>query len=477
MNTTSKLSARDRINYLLDDNSFVEIGALITRRSTDFNLAGQEIPSDGVVTGYGIIHGNLVYVYSQDTTALNGTVGEMHAKKIAHIYDLALKVGAPVIGLIDSAGIRLQEATDALSGFGEIYQKQAMASGIIPQITAVLGTCGGGLAVLTSLSDFSFMAEDSGKLFVNSPNVIEGNYTAKCDTSSAKFQASAGNIDFVLSNETEVMDHIRELIAIIPSNNEDDASFDECNDDLNRLIGDFTKVQADMEDVLSELSDDKYFMEVKKNHAKEMITGFIRLNGMTVGVVANQKTKIDDNGNIIESFEPVLTTAGAYKAEKFIRLCDAYEIPLLSLTNVEGFAATATEEQTIGLASAKLTYAFSSATVPKVNVITSKAFGSAYITMNSKHIGSDFVFALEGASIGMMEPKSAAQIMYQSEPELVAEKALEYSELQASAVSAARRGHVDAIIDVASTRKHLIYAFEMLFTKRVTHPSKKRGTI
>lgn len=477
MNTTSKLSARDRINYLLDDNSFVEIGALITRRSTDFNLTSKEVPSDGVITGYGTIHGNLVYVYSQDQKALNGTVGEMHAKKITNIYDFALKVGAPVIGLMDSAGIRLQEATDALGGFGEIYQKQAMASGVIPQITAVLGTCGGGLAVLTSLSDFSFMAEDSGKLFVNAPNVIEGNYVAKCDTASAEFQSSAGNIDFVLSNETEVMDHIRELIAIIPSNNEDDASFDECNDDLNRLIGDFTKVQADMADVLAELSDENYFLEMKKNHAKEMVTGFIRLNGMTVGVVANQKTRIDDDGNVVETFSPVLTTAGAYKAEKFIRLCDAYEIPLLSLTNVEGFAATTLEEQTISLAAAKLTYAFASSTVPKVNVIVGKAFGSAYISMNSKHIGADFVFALEGASIGMMEPKTAAQIMYDAEPELVDEKALEYSELQASAISAARRGHVDSIIDAASTRKHLIYAYEMLFTKRVPHSSKKQGTI
>lgn len=477
MNTTSKLSARDRINYLLDNNSFVEIGALITRRSTDFNLAEKQVPSDGVITGYGMIHGNLVYVYSQDKAALHGTVGEMHAKKIAHIYDLALKVGAPVIGLIDSAGIRLQEATDALSGFGEIYQKQTMASGVIPQITAVLGTCGGGMAVLTSLSDFSFMAADSGKLFVNAPNAIDGNYTTKCDTANAEFQSSAGNVDFVLSNETEVMDQIRELVAIIPSNNEDDDSFDECNDDLNRLIGDFTKVQADMVDVLAEISDENYFMEVKKNHAKEMITGFIRLNGMTIGVVANQKTRMDDNGKVLECFAPLLTTAGAYKAERFVRLCDAFEIPVLSLTNVEGFAATTEEEQSIGLASAKLTYAFSSASVPKVNLIIGKAFGSAYITMNSKHIGADFAFALEGSSIGVMDPKSAAQIMYQTEPELVEGKAVEYGELQASAVSAASRGHIDAIIDVASTRKHVIYAFEMLFTKRVTHPSKKRGTI
>lgn len=463
MNTTLKLSARERISYLLDENSFVEIGAFMTRRSTDFNLTEKEIPSDGVITGYGVIHGKLVYVYSQDRDALNGTVGEMHAKKIANIYDLALKVGAPVIGLIDSAGIRLQEATDALHAFGEIYQKQVLASGVIPQITAVLGSCGGGLSVLSSLSDFSFMAKDNGKLFVNSPNALERNFIAKCDTSSSDFQERAGNVDFVLEDEKQVLDKIRELLEIFPSSNGDEP--EQTSDDLNRFVSDYTANNIDVIQVLNEISDNHYFFEVKENYAKDMVTGFIRLNGITVGVVANQSVRLDEFGNEKERFAPVLTTTGALKAEKFIHLCNTYHIPLLSLTNVEGFASTIDEEKTIGMAVAKLTKAFTQSSVPKVNLILRKAYGSAYIAMNSKHIGADLVFAVEGASIGMMDSKLAAQIMYQNEPDKIDEKATEYEELQSSAISAAKRGYVDAIIPAKSTRKHLIYAFEMLYTK------------
>ena len=477
MNTTLKLSARDRINTLLDNNSFVELGALVTRRSTDFNLSQQEIPSDGVITGYGVIDGNLVYVYSQDRTALNGSIGEMHAKKISHIYDLALKVGAPVIGLIDSSGLRLQEATDALNGFGEIYQKQAMASGVIPQITAVLGTCGGGLAVLTSLSDFSFMTKDSGKLFVNSPNTIDGNFKEKSDTSSADFQSKAGNVDFVLEDDIAVLDKIRELVTILPSNNEDDASYDECNDDLNRLVPSFTQVLADSALCLKEISDEGFFLEIKEEYAKEMVTGFIRLNGMTVGAIANRTKILDSEGKELEVFDGTLTTKGCYKAEKFIQICDSYNIPILSFTNVLGFRATIEEEGSIAMATAKLTYAFTNATVPKVNVILGKAYGSAYVAMNSKHIGADLVFALDTAQIGMMDSKIAAEIIYSKETVDINEKAIQYNELQSSANAAAKRGYVDAIIDGTSTRKHLIYAYEMLFTKRENRPSKKHGTI
>lgn len=473
MNTTLKLSARERIKHLLDDNSFVEIGALISRRSTDFNLTQKEIPSDGVITGYGVIHGKLVYVYSQDRDALNGTVGEMHAKKITNIYDLALKVGAPVIGLIDSAGIRLQEATDALSGFGEIYLKQTIASGVIPQITAVLGTSGGGLSVLTSLSDFSFMAKDNGRLFVNSPNAVDGNFTAKCDTSGSDFQSKAGNVDFVLENEVQVLEKIRELLWILPA--KDGVTSDQSQEDLNRLVSDFSVGHVDVASVLSDISDNNYFIEVKKDYAKEMVTGFILLNGMTIGVAANQAANLDETGKVLDCNTSVLTTAGAYKAEKFIKLCEAYHIPLLTLTNVEGFASTAEEEQTIGMATAKLTAAFAGATVPKVNLIYKKAFGSPYIAMNSKHIGADLVFALESANIGMMDAKLAAQIMYQEEPDVINAKALEYEELQSSAVSAAKRGYVDAVIQAPAARKHLIYAFEMLYTKQVGYPVGKHS--
>ena len=479
MKISTQLSARDRIFSLLDDNSFVEIGALVTRRSTDFNLSQQELPADGVITGYGVIDGNLVYVYCQDHSILNGTVGEMHAKKISHIYDLALKVGAPVIGIIDCAGLRLQEATDALHGFGEIYYKQAMASGFIPQITAVVGTCGGGLSVLTSLSDFCFISKNHGKLFINSPNVVKGNYTEKCDTADASYQAEAGTVDFVCEDDETVFEKIRELITILPSNSEDDASYDECTDDLNRLVPNFKEEVKDTRLALQDISDNNYFLEVKADYAKEMVTGFIRLNGMTIGAIANRTEVVDEDGKVKETFDGSLTTAGCNKAEKFVKICDAYNIPILTFTNVTGYKATMEEEKTIGAASAKLTYAFANATVPKVNAIIGKAYGTAYITMNSKHIGADLVFAIEGVQIGMMDAKLAANIMYSGTKDitLLEEKAAEYASLQASAEAAAKRGYVDSIIPAESMRKHLIYAYEMLFTKQEGRPNKKHGTI
>lgn len=479
MKILTQLSARDRISTLFDSNSFVEIGALVTRRSTDFNLSQQELPADGVITGYGVIDGNLVYVYCQDQSVLNGTIGEMHAKKISHIYDLALKVGAPVIGIIDCAGFRLHEATDALHGFGEIYYKQTIASGVIPQITAILGNCGGGLSVLTSLSDFSFISQDNGKLFINSPNVVESNFTEKCDTAAAKYQAEAGNVDFLCEDDNSVLEKIRELITILPSNNEDDASYDECTDDLNRLVPNFKAEVKDTKLALRDISDNNYFLEVKADCAKDMVTGFIRLNGMTIGAIANRTEILDEDGKVVESFDNNLTTLGCNKAEKFVKICDAFNIPVLTFTNVTGYKATMGEEKTIGNAAAKLTYAFANATVPKVNVIIGKAYGTAYITMNSKHIGADMVFAIDEAQVGMMDAKLAANIMYADtkNASLIEERATEYASLQASAEAAARRGYVDSIIPAESMRKHLIYAYEMLFTKREGRPNKKHGTI
>lgn len=473
MSSTAQLSARERITSLLDDNSFVEVGAFVTKRSTDFNLQQKETPADGVITGYGVIDGNLVYVYSQDASAMGGSIGEMHAKKIVHIYDLALKVGAPVIGLIDSAGMRLQEATDALNGFGEIYLKQTLASGIIPQITAIFGNSGGGLAVMASLSDFSFMEGKAAKLYVNSPNTLAGNYKEKNDTASAAFQSKAGSVDYVGSSEDDVLKKIRELITILPSNNEDDASYDECTDDLNRLL---PGVASDTEKTLKDISDNNYFFEVKAEYAKEMVTGFIRLNGCTVGAVANRTEATDAAGKTVK-FDGTLTTAGCEKATSFVNFCDAFNIPVLTLTNVNGYKATVEEEKTIAKASAALTYAFANATVPKVNVIVGKAFGSAYITMNSKHIGADMVFALPSATIGMMDANIAAQIMFDGESaDTVKEKAAEYEQLQSSAEAAAKRGYVDSIIEPQSVRQHVIYSFEMLFTKRESRPAKKHGT-
>lgn len=484
MSTTAQLSARERILSLLDDNSFVEVGAMVTKRSTDFNMQQKEIPADGVITGYGVIDSNLVYVYSQDQTALGGSVGEMHAKKIARIYDMALKVGAPVIGLIDCAGLRLQEATDALNGFGELYLKQTLASGVIPQITAVLGNCGGGVAISSNLSDFTFMTEQDAKIFVNSPNALDGNYVEKCDTSTAKFQAEAGVVDVVCENDEAVLASIRQLVTILPSNNEDNDSYVECNDDLNRLVPALGTYLKDSAIALKEISDDNFFYEVKSAYAREMVTGFIRLNGMTIGAVANRAEVLDEELKAVEEFDGSLTTAGCEKATSFVNFCDAFNIPVLTLTSVKGYKATTEEEKTIAKAAAKLTYAFANATVPKVNVIVGEAYGSAYVTMNSKHIGADLVLAYEDAIIGMMDAKSAAQIMYAEEinassdaTAMIDEKTREYASLQSSVEAAAKRGYVDNVISTEATRKQLVYAYEMLFTKRDSRPSKKHGTV
>ena len=408
---------------------------------------------------------------------MNGTIGEMHAKKIANIYDMAMKMGAPVIGLIDCAGLRLQEATDALNAFGSFYYKQAMASGVIPQITAVFGNCGGGLAAAAALSDFTFMAEN-GKLFVNSPNTIPGNTADKCDTASAKFQSEESGIVDGVGSEEEILGEIRSLVAILPANNEDNDAYDECTDDLNRVCADLENAAEDAALALSMISDNGVFIETKKAYAKDMVTGFIRLNGMTVGVVANRSKVYNAEAEVEAEFDSVLTVDGCKKATDFVNFCDAFSIPVLTLTNVTGFAATVESEKNMASAVAKLTYAFANATVPKVNVIVGKAFGSAYVSMNSKSIGADLVYAWPTAEIGMMDAKLAAQIMYaDADAETLNEKAAEYKELQSSPNSAAARGYVDAIIEPADTRKYVIGAFEMLFTKREDRPAKKHGTV
>ncbi|MCI8417493.1 MAG: carboxyl transferase [Lachnospiraceae bacterium] len=464
MSNTAQSLASKRIEALLDENSFVEIGALVTARSTDFNMQEKETPSDGVITGYGVIDGNLVYVYSQDASVLNGTLGEMHAKKITKLYDLALKMGAPVIGLIDCAGVRLQEATDALNGFGEIYRTQALASGVIPQITGIFGTCGGGLAVVPALTDFTFMEEAKAKLFVNSPNAIEGNEVSKCNSASAKFQAEEAGLVDVVADEAGVLAQIRQLVTMLPANNEDDASYEECMDDLNRVCADLGEVVYEAPYVLSSISDGNVFFETKAEYAKDMVTGFIKLNGMTVGAVANNDQE--------------LSARGANKAAGFVKFCDAFNIPVLSLTHVTGYKATMCSERNLAKAVAELTYAFANATVPKVNVITGPAYGSAYVAMNSKGVGADVVYAWTSAQIGMMDAKLAAKIMYaDADAATQKEKAAEYAALQSSAEAAARRGYVDSIIEAKDTRKYVIGAFEMLFTKREDRPAKKHGTV
>ena len=475
MSTTSQAS--QRIAALLDENSFVEIGGLVTARSTDFNLKQTETPSDGVITGYGVIDGNLVYVYSQDASVLNGTVGEMHAKKIANLYNLALKMGAPVIGLIDSAGLRLQEATDALNAFGEIYMSQVKASGVIPQITAVFGTCGGGLALIPTLTDFTFMEGSKAKLFVNAPNALDGNVITKCDTSAADFQSKEAGIVDVVADEAGILAQIRELVSLLPANNED-GSYEECSDDLNRACAEIANCVGDTSIALFQIADNGAVFEVKREYAKDMVTAFIKLNGATVGAVANRTEVYGEDGTVTEKYDAVLSAAGCYKAAEFINFCDAFEIPVLSLTNVKGFKADKQNEKGIANAAAKLTYAFANATVPKVNVIIGQAYGSAYVTMNSKAIGADITMAWPDAKIGTMDAKLAAKIICDGQgADAIDACAKEYEALQTSAASAAKRGYVDQIVEPVDTRKYVIGAFEMLFSKSEDLPAKKHGTV
>ncbi len=478
MSSTAQTLAGKRIDSLLDENSFVEIGGYVTARNTDFNLSEKETPADGVITGYGVIDGSLVYVYSQDVSVLNGSIGEMHAKKITNLYDLAMKTGAPIIGLLDCAGLRLQEATDALNAFGEIYTKQVMASGVIPQITGIFGTCGGGLAVVPALTDFTFMEANKGRLFVNAPNALEGNEISKCDTSSAAYQSEHAGLVDVMGSEEDILAQMRELVSMLPSNFEDNSSYIECTDDLNRICPELENCAGDTSIALSQIADNQEFFEVKAEYAKDMVVGFIRLNGATVGCVANRSELYNEEGEKTETFEKVLSARGCKKAAEFVKFCDAFDIPVLTLTNVKGYKATKCSEANMARSAAELTNAYISATVPKVNVVVGEAFGSAYLTMNSKSTGADMVFAWPNAQIGMMDAKLAAKIMYaDADAAIINEKAAEYAMLQSSALSAAKRGYVDTIIQAEDTRKYVIGAFEMLFTKRENRPSKKHGTV
>ena len=409
MSNSAKMSARQRIEALVDANSFVEIGGLVTKRNTDFNMQEKAVPADGVITGYGVIDSELVYVYSQDVTALNGSIGEMHAKKIVRLYEMA---------------------------------------------SAILGSCGGGVAISSLLSDFTLMDTQNGKLFVNSPNAVDGNNTDKCDTAAAAFQAEAGNVDFLCDTEADVLAQIRSLVQILPANFDDYAG-KETQDDMNRVLNGFEGLISDPVAALTQIADDQKFLETKKEHAGDMITGLMTINGVTVGAVAN-------------GAEQVLSTAGCKKAEKFVYFCDAFGIPVITFTNVKAYASSMEEEKTIGQAVADLTCAFASAEVPKVNVITGEAFGSAYVAMNSKHIGADLVLALEGAKVGVMDAKSAVQVMYQDEiskskdtKASLEEKTKEYDELQCNVNIAAKRGYVDNIIEGSEVRKQLIYAMQM----------------
>ncbi|NLM48219.1 MAG: acyl-CoA carboxylase subunit beta [Epulopiscium sp.] len=481
-----RLTARERIEKFLDENSFVEMGLFVRHRSTDFNMSQKETPADGVVTGYGTVEGRLVYVYSQDATVLGGSVGEMHAKKIINLYDQALKMGAPIVAFLDSSGVRLQESVDALDGYGSLFVKQTMASGVIPQITVVMGDCIGGAAFNTGLSDFTFMVSKKGRLFVNSPNTIEGPESKKANFesigSATMHSEKSGLVHFQYDDELECINNVRKLVSYLPSNNLEEAPYYNVTDDLNRvdsvlnsIVPDDLNAAFDIKTVICALADDREFMEVKAKYAKNLVTGFLRLNGTTVGILANQS--LENEG--------LLDIDASKKGAEFINFCDAFNIPIVSITDAGGFKASLEEEQR-GIVKyvSKLIYAFTNATVPKVNIIVRKAFGTAYIAMNSKHIGADMVFAWPSAQISVMNPEGAVNIMYADELKaasdpaaLRAEKVKEFSEMQSSPYTVASRGYIDDIIEPAATRKRVIAALEMLYSKREERPAKKHGSL
>ena len=465
-----KLTARERLDLLFDKGTFVEINDLVESRIDDFGLDKKRVPGDGVITGYGKIHGRTVFASSEDFTVIGGSLGEYHSRKIVHIQDMALKMRCPIVTINDSGGARIEEGIDSLSGYSGIFERNTIASGVIPQITGVFGVCGGGSTIIPGLSDITFMVKDNAKLFVNSPNALANNYADKLDTADAAYQESNNAlVDEVLEDDATVLGRIRQVVAMLPSNNEDDSNFVDCVDDLNREIPNLEGLADDARAVLTHISDSNVFVELKKEYAKDMVIGFIKLNGTTVGCVANQ---VADGGD-------VLSTKGAYIAAEFVNFLDAFNIPVLTLTNVKGYKATVAEEAGMAKAAAKLTYAFANATVPKVNLVMGNGLGSAYLAMNSKSIGADIEYAWPTAKIGTMEPDMAVKIMYADEKDAdkIAEAKAEYTTKMSSAMAAAKRGYVDDIIEGAATRKRLIAAFEMLYTKREERPLKKHGAV
>lgn len=466
-------SARIRINSLLDPLSFVESGAFVKARSTDFNMNTADTPADGVVTGYGTIEDRLVFVYSQDAETLGGAVGEMHAKKIANLYRKAVEMGAPVVGILDSAGLRLQEQTDALAGYGRIYAAMAQASGVVPTIAVVAGTAAGGAALIPGLSDFTFMVDKQSKVFVNSANAMEKGTSFDDIAAAAVHGAKTGLADFVCADLDECFAKVRTLVDMLPANNQEDAPLYDDLDDLNRTSPVLNEAYGDgmeMLPVLAELADGHEFLEVKAEYGKAMIIGFMRMNGGTVGVVANNGAV--DGGR--------LTTEACCKAAEFVRFCDAYELPILSVVDTTGFAASKAEENAgLPAEAARLAAAFALATAPKVSLVVGNAFGSASMVMNSRTGGADVVLAWPTARFAVMNAESEARILFADELADgldLAEATAKVDRLQ-SAYEAAARGSVDDVIEPANTRKHLLVSLGMLAGKQKTVPSKKHSTL
>ena len=441
--------AREIIENLLDDNSFVEFGKQITARNTDFNYSEPKKESDGVITGHGLIDERLVFVFSQDAEVLGGSIGEMHAKKIADLYRMAIKIGAPVIGFINSNGVRLYESMDAIEAIGNLIRLASKASGVVPQVLGIVGNCGGCLNVLASMNDYVVMLEDA-KLFINSPDTIEGNYKDKLDTSSAEYQFNNGNID-AIATEDSMPILIRNYIDVVPNNNVDSDIDDITEDDLNRGIS--YDGNGDIKALITEIADDNIFVETKAG-ITNVICGFIKLADQTIGVAANSET----------DGKSYLNLEGTNKLTDFVKYCDAFSIPILTITTIDGFEADYATEISMGNALSKLAFAFTEATVPKINLIVGDVIGSGYIFMNSKALGADMVYAYSDAKMAIMDENKAAKILC-NEGDDVNELATTFGSTNTGIENGAKRGYIDRIIEPADTRKYLIDGFEILYSK------------
>ncbi|NBV56257.1 MAG: acyl-CoA carboxylase subunit beta [Bacteroidetes bacterium] len=481
----NKLTARERLDLLLDKNSFEEIGALIKHRSTDFGMEKMHYPGDGVVTGYGTIHGRLVYVFSQDFTVFGGSLSETHAEKICKIMDMAMKNGAPVIGLNDSGGARIQEGVVSLGGYADIFYRNTRASGVIPQLSLVMGPCAGGAVYSPAITDFILMVEDTSYMFVTGPNVVKTvtneEVTSEDLGGASVHSEKSGVAHLTSSNDLQAIEDIKKLLSYIPQNCEDSPPKipytigDEVRNQLQDIVPENPNQPYDIKEIIDGIIDQESFYEIHKDFAPNIVVGFARLAGKSIGIVANQPAFLAG----------VLDVQSSQKAARFVRFCDCFNIPLLVLEDVPGFLpGTDQEWNAIITNGAKLLYAFSEATVPRITVITRKAYGGAYDVMNSKHIGADMNFAWPSAEIAVMGAKGAAEIIFRNEiksakdPEVaLANKEKEYADIFANPYRAAERGFVDEVIHPEQTRLKLIKAFAMLENKVDSIPQKKHGNI
>tara|TARA_B110000285_G_scaffold146429_1_gene163488 strand:+ start:11246 stop:12781 length:1536 start_codon:yes stop_codon:yes gene_type:complete len=480
-----KLTARERLELLLDSNSFEEIGALVTHRSTNFGLEKTKFLGDGVVTGYGTVRGRLVYVYSQDFTVLGGSLAEAHAEKICKIMELAMKNGVPIIGLNDSGGARIQEGVVSLGGYADIFYNNTKASGLVPQLSAIMGPCAGGAVYSPALTDFIFMTKNTSYMFVTGPNVVKTvtnqEVTAEELGGAETHMVKSGVTHFACENELDTIENLKTLISYIPQNCEEIPENlpydfqDEKRPKLDLIIPENPNQPYDVREIIHQLSDSDSFFEVHKGFAENIVVGFARLAGRSIGIIANQPAVLAG----------VLDVDASVKGARFVRFCDAFNIPLLVLEDVPGFLP-GTDQEWNGIITngAKLLYAFCEATVPRITVITRKAYGGAYDVMNSKHIGADMNFAWPTAEIAVMGAKGAAEIIFKKEiinskkpKEKLKEKENEYAAMFANPYNAASRGYVDEVISPSNTREKLIKAFKISENKKTSIPEKKHGNI